>query len=51
MSKDISSDSVSDELNVELSDEIIAKLNYLAKEQKTDRNELINSLLKKAIKE
>ena len=51
MSEDLSSDSVGDQINVELSDKVVAKLNYLAKEQKTDLNELINHLLEKAIKE
>ncbi len=51
MSEDLQSDSVGDQISVELSDKVLAKLNYLAKEQKTDLNELINRLLEKAIKE
>ena len=51
MSADVSSTSLSHQINLELSDEVMAKLNYLAKEKKTDLTELIHRLLETSFKE
>ena len=49
MSEDSFSDYLGHQINVELSDKVIAKLNNLAEEQKTNINELINRLLEASI--
>ncbi|KGG10919.1 MULTISPECIES: hypothetical protein [Prochlorococcus] len=49
MSEDLTNNSVGPQITMELNNEVMAKLNYIAKERKMTINELINRLLAESI--